>query len=265
VIRALHCAPFLFLLALAAAPASSQVTVNVSRNQPDYLAGEPIFVTVAFTNIGAEPLGYPTCDGRVDLTVIGAEPEQPPRLRGCFVSGGFGPGASCGVDHPPLMPPGQTVSVPYLLTGYRLHSGSYVLHASGRAAVRWFFGAGLNSSPVSRRKPGDPVEGSAFEVSLSLKIRAGTEEELRQRCLQYVSDSEPAGNITANAREAIAEMAPPFLEKTILGFATQPENESPLQRSEQAASEERTPLRLFNRFPAAPVGSYTQMSTRSVT
>lgn len=219
-IRALHRGYFLSCLALAALPALSQVAVNVSLNQPDYLVGEPIVVNIAFKNIGTEPLGYSACDGRADLSVIGAKPEQPPNLRGCFSGSIRGDGA-CGIDHPPRMAPGQTVSFPYLLKGYHLPGGSYVLHASGRAGVRWFFGEGLNSSPVSQRKIGDPVEGAAFDVSLTLNIKAGTEEELRQRYLTYVTDSQFAGDIALHAREAIAEMAPPFLEKTILGFANQ--------------------------------------------
>jgi hypothetical protein len=48
VIRALHRGYFFFLLALIAAPASPQVAVEVSLNQPGYLVGEPIFVNVAF-------------------------------------------------------------------------------------------------------------------------------------------------------------------------------------------------------------------------
>lgn len=216
-IRARHRGYILSLLALTAVPAAPQVAVKVSLNQPDYLAGEPIFVNVAFTNIGAEPLGYSGCDGRADLSVIGTQPDQPPRLRGCSEGGSLG-GFACGIDHPPRMAPGQTITFAYLLKGYHIHSGSYVLHASGRAPVRWFFGQGLNSSPVSQRKLGDPVEGAAFDASLSLTVRSGTEEELRQRYLPYVTDSQSVGDIATHAREAIAEMAPPFLEKTILGF-----------------------------------------------
>ncbi len=226
-IRALYRGYFLLLLALTAVtPASSQVAVKVSLNGPDYLVGEPIVVNVAFTNIGTESLGYSGCDGRADLTIIGVPPEQPPLLRGCPWGGGptLG-GSACGIDHPPGMAPGQTITFPYLLKSYHLLAGSYLLHASGRAPVRWFFGPGLNSSPVSQRKLGDPVEGAAFDVSLNLNVSAGTEEELRQRYLTYITDSESVGDIARHAREAIAEMAPPFLEKTILGFTNHPGDE----------------------------------------
>jgi hypothetical protein len=71
------------------------------------------------------------------------------------------------------------------------------------------------------------VEGTAFYVSLNLSVREGTEDELRQRYVRYVDQAVNGFGIGApsrQAREAIAEMAPPFLEKTILGFADQPES-----------------------------------------
>jgi hypothetical protein len=59
-----------------------------------------------------------------------------------------------------------------------------------------------------------------FDVTLPLVIEDGTDEELRKRFVPYVTD---AGAYEVDrrdrAREAISEMAPPFLEKTILGFA----------------------------------------------
>jgi len=225
-IRTIHLGDLLFLVALIAPSGFCQVNVTVKLNQPNYLVGEPIIVIVDFTNIGTEALGYSICDGHADLTVAGGQQKQIPRLRGCDLGEGSG-GAVCGLDHPPTMAPGQTVSFRYLLKGYRLQSGSYVMHASGRAGVRWFFGMGRDSSLVSERKQGDPVEGAMFDVALSLDIRQGTEDQLRQRYLRYVDEAVSGFGITVpsrEAREAIAEMAPPFLEKTILAFANQPES-----------------------------------------
>ena len=217
-------ADLLLLLALGTASGFCQVSVTVTLDQPEYLVGEPIFVIVDVTNIGTEAIGYSACDGHANLTVPGGQQKQTPKLRGCYT--GSGGGSGCGIDHPPLMAPGQTVSFRYLLKGYRLQSGAHVLRASGRAGVRWFFGWGRNSSPVSERKTGDPVEGAMFDVSLSLTIREGTEDELRLRYVRYVDDAAIGSGMTEpsrQAREAIAEMAPPFLEKTILEFANQPE------------------------------------------
>jgi hypothetical protein len=223
-IMTIKLARLLFLLALSTASGFCQVSITVKLDQSEYLVGEPIFVIVDATNIGAEALGYSTGDGHADLTVPGGQHKQAPLLRGCYT--GVGSGSGGGIFHPPLIPPGQTVSFRYLLKGYRLRSGAYVLRANGKAGVRWFFGAGRNSSPVSERKVGDPVEGATFDVSLSLSIREGTEDELRQRYVRYVNIAVSESGMSVpsrEAREAIAEMAPPFLEKTILEFANQPE------------------------------------------
>ena len=127
---------------------------------------------------------------------------------------------------PPLLSPGKSTSFRYLLKGYRLQSGEYDLHASGRAGVRWFFGMGRNESSISGRKQGDPVEGATFDVWLKVIVREGSEDELRRRYASYIDAAAIGAGIIApsrEAREAIAEMAPPFLEKTILSFASQPE------------------------------------------
>ncbi len=239
------------MAALCVASGFSQVSVTVKLDKPDYLVGEPVFVVVEFTNVGTEALGYSTCDGRADLTIPGGPRKEPPSLGGCYF--GSGGGAGCGLDHPPLLAPGKTASFRYLLKGYRLPAGSYVLHASGRAGVRWFFGSGLNSSPVSNRELGDPVEGAAFDVSLNLRIAEGTEDELRQRYAPYL-EAAVHGSASAvtphEARQAIAEMAPPFLEKTILGFADKPESASlvPQGLAQISTPESREDLRqLFDK------------------
>jgi hypothetical protein len=211
----------MFLLAV---PAFCQVKVSVNLNRPEYLVDEPIFVTVDATNIGTEAIGYSACDGYANLTVPGGEQKKASQLRGCG-AGASGGGGGCGIDHPPTMKPGQTVSFRYLLKGYRLQSGHYILRAKGKAGVRWFFGFGRNASTDTGRKTGDPVDGAMFDVSLGLNIREGPEQLLLQRYARYIEEAAIGSEITERslqAREAIAEMAPPFLEKTMLEFAKQP-------------------------------------------
>src|SRR5947208_2100335 len=100
------------------------------------------------------------------------------------------------------MAPGQTVSFRYLLKGYRLQGGDYTLRASGKAGVRWFFGAGRNSSPVSQHKLGETVEGRTFDVSLRLSISKGTEDELRRRYVRYVEGAMNGSGMTESSRQA---------------------------------------------------------------
>ncbi len=214
----------LLLGVLASLPCLAQVAVNVATNKAEYLVGEPILVTVAVKNIGTEPLGYSYCDGNMELTVENGTKKEHPNLFSCFVGNGIGPGFGCGIDHPPLMHPNETRSFQYLLKGYKLTAGKYVLHAKGRAAVRWSFGNGVAVfSPVAtptplQHHPGDPVEGAAFDLSFSIPIRDGSQTELEKAYQPYVAD---LGSFERRrqAQEAIAEMAPEFLEKTILAFS----------------------------------------------
>lgn len=216
----------LLLLGISFKCGLCQVKVAVRLDQPEYLVGEPIFVLVDVTNTGIEALGYSASDGHVELSVPGGRRKTTPDLRGCF-GGGIGGGSGGGISHPPLMQPGQSVSFPYLLRGYWLEGGHYLLHAFGDAGVRWFFGAGRNFSSVSRHKIGDVVEGRRFDVSIPLAVREGSDNELKGRYRHYVEEAMDGLPISApwlRARQAIAEMAPPFLEKTLLRFVDQPES-----------------------------------------
>ena len=225
-IRRSHWGGLLIWLASGAIPGFCQadVAVSVKLDRQEYLVGEPVFVIVDVKNVGAEAVGYSNCDGHADLTVPNGRRKQNPNLHGCFAAEGGGSG--CGLFDPPTFAPGKSVSFRYLLKGYRLESGEYDLHASGKAGVRWFFGMGRNESLVSGRKWSDPVEGAGFDIWLKFSVREGTEDELRGRYVPYVEQAKYANLMTRTFREAraaIAEMAPPFLEKTILSFADQPE------------------------------------------
>jgi hypothetical protein len=227
VIQECHLSRLVFLIAAAAVPALCQVQVHLKTNQNTYLVGEPIFVVVDVENIGTEPVGYSSSYGHADLTVPGGRKKPAPNLFGCFA--GFGEGYGGGGFHPPLMKPGQTVSFWFLVKGYNLRAGDYTLHASGKAGVLWknYPGARSNNAPPAAPKHSetDPVEGQMFEGSLKLIIEDSTEPQLRQRYASYVADAEGWDmERRARAREAIAEMAPPFLEKTLLGLASQPES-----------------------------------------
>jgi hypothetical protein len=201
--------------------------VTVKTNRATYLVGEPIFVIVEVKNIGTEAVGYSYCDGAIDLTVEGADKKQSPNLWGC--SAGTGGGSGCGIDHPPMMVPGETVTFQYLLNDYMLGAGKYLLRAKGRAGVRWKYYPDMRSNPPPVLPPqheeGNPVAGAAFDVRLPMVLTSGSPEELERVYAPYIGNAE--GLLTGReellrAREAIVEMAPEFLEKTIAGFASGP-------------------------------------------
>jgi hypothetical protein len=204
-----------------------QVSVEVKTNRAAYLVGEPVFVILNVRNIGTEAVGYSYCDGQIDLAVEQAEKKHPPNLWGC--SSGVGGGHGCGIDHPPMMTPNESVSFQYLLRDYRLQPGKYVLRAKGKAGVRWKYysnpAPNTPSSPPPQHREGDPVPGASFDISLPIVLTFGSQEELQSAYAPYIVDAGSPGVGAAElrrAREAIAEMAPEFLEKTIAGFASGP-------------------------------------------
>jgi hypothetical protein len=202
-------------------PLAGQVQVRVATDQPRYLVGEPIFAVLSVKNVGTEPVGYSGCDGRVTLAVPEGQEKEVPNLLNCF-SGRGGGVSGCGTDHVPLMQPGETVSFRSLLKGYRLGAGAYDLHVSGKAGVRWKYYSDLGLNPPPRPPPqhreGDPVPGEMFDERVKLTVVDGTREALEKRYTALVEDAAGWDYTHNEAREAIAEMAPPFLEKTILGF-----------------------------------------------
>lgn len=148
-------------------------------------------VTVAATNASRDPLLL--SNGHTELNVAGGQLKQTPKLWGC--GGGVGGGTGAGIFDAPETPAGQSVAFHYLLKGYRLLPGAYNLRVSGHA-------------------------GAPFDALLKLLVRPGADAELRQRYARYLKDAESPQPETARlAREAIAEMAPPFLEPTIAAFA----------------------------------------------
>jgi hypothetical protein len=216
---------------LLAVQASCQVKVAVLSSKAQYLEGEPILVIVRVTNVGSDPVGYDYCDGHVDLAVVGQQRMRPPNLWGCF-GGGFGSGSGCGIDHPPMLLPGKSTDFTYLLHDYRLKSGEYLLKVSGKAGVRWNFvgdyrPAGPAPVHTSKFRDGDPVPDELFEQNIRLNIRQASRDDLKIAFSPYMRDAaswDPQVNYPA--RDAISEMAPPFLEKMISEFAANPNTAS---------------------------------------
>ena len=226
VIRRFQASAVLFLLAVSGVSTFGQVQVTLTTNQSSYLAGEPIFVVATVTNAGTEPITYSELNAHASLIVVGERKRQTPNLYGCFGPGSGG-NQGGGVYDTPRMRPGQTVTIWFLLKGYDLRAGDYVLRVSGNAGVQWkyvVFGSPAGPLPVPKHLASDPVDGGIFDESMRLTVRESTEAQLRQRFAPYVADAEGWDmEKRSRARKAISEMAPAFLKKTLLGFADQPE------------------------------------------
>jgi hypothetical protein len=213
------------LLFLFATQALAQVRVDVRLERDRYLTGEPITVVVDIENVGDDPFGYSACDGDIQLTVVGAQHRQRPDVFGCFSGMGMG-GSACAVDHPPLLPPGQSTSFRYLLREYDLKPGQYELRVSGKAPVRWkyypSYAPNVPAPPPPKHKETDSVPGQQLERTLSLTISPSTEDELKRAMAPLVADADAPGPLVRySARAAIIESAPPFLEDQIARFAAE--------------------------------------------
>lgn len=179
----------------------AQVRVEVRTDRAEYLTGEPVFAVVEVTNMSSAPMAFSLCLGQVDLAIQGQAKRGAPDFWGCLV-GRASDGSGCVMSQPPTMASGETVAFWYLLKGYRLPAGDYALRVSGQAGV-------------PRVLP-----GREFDASLQVHIHDAGEEELKARYASWVREAAD-GDRRDLAREAIVEMAPAFLEKTIAGFEGQ--------------------------------------------
>jgi len=204
----------------AATPAPAQVQIDTRLEKSQYVAGEPIVVTADVRNVGDESLMYSDCANNVRLEVVGANRRVPPNLFGC--SAGATSVVMCGASsHPPLLAPGQTTSVTYLLKEYDLSPGQYRLIVSGRFGTHWQSVSAPPTVPArASHAPTEPVPGAQFEHALSLNVVAGNGNDLVRVFAPFVSDADAADPARRhNARAAIIEGAVPFLEPLIERFA----------------------------------------------
>ena len=203
------------LIVILIAPAVfGQVSISVHPSKNSYLKGEPIIVVIEVGNIGAEAIPYGSgCDFDIKVSAEQEEPEPWLLRYGCFR--GHGSSGSCwGIDHPPHIQPGKSLIIRRLLRGYPLESGRYTLKIGGKAPL-----------------DGD-IEGNIFSEKVPIDVYPATESELRERYAPFVQAAQRVSFVDmpladqarleeekALAKQAIAEMAPSFLEDMIKGFA----------------------------------------------
>jgi hypothetical protein len=178
------------VLLLLPFPILAQLQIEVRTDQDQYLAGEPVFVVEEVKNVGAAAISYSECDGRVSLTVPNGAAKTHPHFTGCGGEGGSkGSGCGGGITSP-LLKPGESKTFRYLLRDYRLAPGEYDLR----------------------------VVGKTIDRTLHLVILYSNENSLRSAYARFFAVVDGRESANETAREAIAEMAPPFLEKTIASF-----------------------------------------------
>jgi hypothetical protein len=168
----------LFVLSLLFfTPAIGQVRVDVRMDQTEYLAGEPVFAVVQITNTGTKPVGFSLCLGQVDLKVKGEAQSLCEKASADSACSGI----------PPTIETGESVEFWYLLKGYRLGPGEYVLHASGHAGVT----------------PAAPVD-----TELRFAVHSSTSQELSARYAGWIAAArDEKSERHALARDVMLELA----------------------------------------------------------
>lgn len=212
--------PLTVAICLLAGPAWAQVEVQVRTENPQFLAGEPIFVIVEVKNVGTEQVAYNGASVKPppELSVRNGERRVIKGLTGC--GSGSGVGGGFGVtDHPPMLQPGKSTTFRYLLRGYRLKPGTYELRVSGTVDVAWrepSFVQTRAPRPAFTRSITEPVEGATIDRTLALTIMVASEDALRAAYAPYVAAAAESFSRAGNqAVDGIVEMAPPFLEPEI--------------------------------------------------
>lgn len=211
-------------------PLAAQVHITVSASKPTYLVGEPVFAIVRVVNVGSDPVAYSDAESQITVVVVGHAQQKSPPIWGCHSP--LAGGALVGVDHPPQLQPGQSTAFRYVLRNYQLAAGRYRLRVSGRAGVRWKQAYGMAPYPakvpqLSRFHEVDAVPGEQFEQTVAFTLKVGSGHALRQAYEAYLTAADsPDPGEAYQARDAISEMAPLFLEKAIARFGENPGTEA---------------------------------------
>ena len=211
------CLAFAQLLPIAV---YGQVNVTVRTNKTTYFVGEPIWVIVNVKNVGTDPVAYGGGSSSENKSSVN-NAERVSLPPGCVEggwAGGFGDG--------PQLKPGESTEFFYLVKGYRLKAGGYDISSQGTAPVFWHLVGDYRRSrgptPTPAHPNGAPVEGSDYLALLQISVLLGSETELEAAYAPLLADLDKtqSSGRKLRAMEGVAEMAPPFLESTIIGFGS---------------------------------------------
>ncbi|HYY72427.1 MAG TPA: HEAT repeat domain-containing protein [Candidatus Bathyarchaeia archaeon] len=195
---------------LGTAPSSAQsVEALFSTEKTDYFVGEPVFVTLAIANKTDERLWLEfqspdiaklLCDD-FTIEVPGAAAADEPW--GCGFAGSCGRGLK-------ELPPGKSTTLRQLVNQrFRLRKGAYSLRTQTSIVVRK---QNLFDSPK--------VEQLDVSDSLQINVQHGNEAELESAFRPIVAEvSSPDLTRRAEAAAAITQLAPAFLEDTLIELA----------------------------------------------
>lgn len=198
----------LFAMSLPAL-AASQLEGRFNLSKPSYSAGEPVFLIFEVENKGTEPVMVQTADplsfcGGYKIDIAGVRGQED---LGCY----GGAGGSC-ASSDTVLQSDEKHSDRILL------NRSYDLRQPGRYALRVHhelpYGPG-NGDLAQLTAPGHARE--IFDADLEIVIEPARESELKIQFQKYGHDLQSGDERQKiEAAQVIVNLAPPFLEETII-------------------------------------------------
>lgn len=205
----------LFWLGAFSVPAIAfQLDGHFYLSKKTYSAGEPIYLIFEVDNKGADPIMIKTAD---PLSFCGGYEIEVPGVRGQEASGCYGGRAGSCTFSDTILHPGERHTDRILL------NNAYDLRQSGRYSL-----------DVTHELPYGPADGElsvlnqgtheTFDAKLEIVIESSSDSKLKPQFQKYVQNLQSTDvSVRTEAAQVIADLAPPFLEGTILQMLRSPE------------------------------------------
>jgi hypothetical protein len=201
--------PLLFLTLLTGATMSAQgVEAQFTTEKENYLAGEPVFVTLTVSNKGNNTawLDFKLPDVANFSFLCEDFAFEVPEAESAQERWGCGSAGSCGRSFREVLP-GKSLSLRQLVNSqFRLPPGTHTIRASTTILVH---AQDLIGSP----------QIAHFDVTgnLTVKVQRGSEDQLRVAFQPYVEElNSPDLLKRREAANAITQLAAPFLEDVLI-------------------------------------------------
>jgi hypothetical protein len=206
---------FLFVGLSFPALASSQLEGHFHLSKEKYSAGEPVFLVFKVENQGTQPVLIETADplsfcGGYSVEVEGAKKQE---SFGCY----GGVGGSC-LSSSEVLKPGATHIDRMLLNQFYdlRHPGTYSLHVSHDLP----YGPG-DANPTALYSGGSH---ETFDAQLEIVLEASADTQLKAEFQRYLLNIESRDSQRrTEAAQVITDLAPVFLENTILQMLDSPD------------------------------------------
>jgi hypothetical protein len=195
--------------------AGSQLVGRFYLSKEKYPTGEPVFLVFEVENKGTQAVMIKTADplsfcGGYTIDLQGVQTQEP---FGCY----DGVGGSCASGGEVLKPGGKHVDRILLNQSYDLRrTGTYLLRVSHELPY------GPGDGDLTKLYPGGTHE--TFDTQLEIVLEPSRDSELKPEFQKYLLDLQSGDPLRRiRAAKIIANLAPPFLEGTILRMIESPD------------------------------------------